>query len=71
MDEKDRLKEKEELDEILQRLKQENNPDPEGEVAKIVKEFEENMNKPLKERERELKEKKKKKGKTQFLIMIC
>jgi len=64
IDEKDRLKEKEELDEILQRLKAENNPDPEGEVAKIVKEFEENMNKPLKERERLLKEKRKKKGGT-------
>ena len=62
IDEKDRLKEKDELDEILQRLRAENNPDPEGEVAKIVKEFEENMNKPLKERERQLKERKKKKG---------
>ena len=61
IDERDRLKEKEELDEILQRLKEEGNPDPEAEVAKIVKEFEENMNKPLKERERELKDRKKKK----------
>ena len=64
IDERDRLKEKEELDEILQRLREEGNPDPEAEVAKIVKEFEENMNKPLKERERELKDRKKKKDLT-------